>query len=684
MSRVLRLIALLLLAALSALAAPDPRVARLSEQHRKWLDEEVVYIMSERERDAFLDLEAPGDREAFIDAFWRKRDPDPVTPSNEFREEHYRRIQYANRELGRETAVPGWKTDRGKMYITLGAPRDRESFMSVPGLNPAEVWFYEGSRERGLSSPFFLLFFKEGAGGGYQLYHQTIHGPEKLFPAHQFSFDSRMEAYDLLKNVSADLAHASITPYADRSALPGVLQPVSFDIDELLTQIARSPYFGLDTSYVDGASRGRGVVESDYLFNYVPSSGVSSVLPGPGGAAFVHWSLEIEPQYLSMVGDSNRYYTSFDLRGEVTTPDGKIVAQFSRQPYVELTPSQFKEVSSRPFAYREMFPLVPGDYQLRIVLKNRARTEYTIFETPLHVPRWQGQVLGEPVLLYKVERGADLGYRTYQAGPYVFDPNARRVYAVGQSLWVYVPFVGASRGQEVRLRVVNLEKPGETLLSKTTPASPEGEPHVESLTLDKMVGGHYQLVVELLDGGRVAARRAADFDVTPRTTLFPPWVLRDSIKPEEPGVLSAALAEQHLRLGEKAEARGLCEEAVAQNPGLPLPALFLARLLLDEGSAHRAVSVLEPARASASQNYEFLVTLGDAYSEVHDYAKAVEVFEAALPLGRAEPALLNSLAAAHVELGNRGKAAECLRKSLELNPSQKAVRTLLEKLQGGK
>ena len=239
----MRAITLLTVAIAAAQATSD-----LSERHRQWLEEEVPYIIIERERAAFLDLESAEERDAFIEAFWRRRDPDPLTPVNEFREEHYRRIEHANRILGRETPIPGWMTDRGKMYIILGEPRDRESFLAAPGIYPAEVWFYEAAPRKGLSSPFYLLFFQQGFAGEYRLYNPRIHGPEKLFPALQFGENSRMEAYQLLQNISADLAHASITFRADESAIPGLIQ------DSLATSCPGPPASRRRASSI-GASR---------------------------------------------------------------------------------------------------------------------------------------------------------------------------------------------------------------------------------------------------------------------------------------------------------------------------------------------------------------------------------------------------------------------------------------------
>jgi GWxTD domain-containing protein len=360
---------------LAAALAAAQSASDLPERHRRWLEEEVPYIITERERDAFRELRSSEERDAFIEAFWRRRDPDPLTEGNESRDEHYRRIEHANRVYGRETPIPGWMTDRGKMYILLGEPRDRESFLSAPGIYPAEVWFYEAAPHKGLSSPFYLLFFQQGFAGEYRLYSPRIHGPEKLFPALQFGENSRMEAYHLLQNISADLAHASITFKADESAIPGLTQE-SISTDVLLAEIYRSPLRAVDARYVDAIARNRGLVETDYLFNYIPSQGLVDLLPGPPGieeASFVHWGVEIEPQHLTLVFDQDKrlYYTSLQIQGEVVTADGAhSVFSISREEFLQLTPSQFEGVQARPFAYRSYFPILPGEFRFRVVLKN--------------------------------------------------------------------------------------------------------------------------------------------------------------------------------------------------------------------------------------------------------------------------------------------------------------------------
>jgi len=109
-----------------ALAAALPATAQkanLPERFRQWLEEEVVYIISSTERDVFLKLQSDRERDMFIQAFWKQRDPTPASPANEFKDEHARRLAHANRVLGRDAARPGWRTDRGRMHIILGEPQ---------------------------------------------------------------------------------------------------------------------------------------------------------------------------------------------------------------------------------------------------------------------------------------------------------------------------------------------------------------------------------------------------------------------------------------------------------------------------------------------------------------------------------------------------------------------------------
>ena len=108
----------------------------LDSQYKKWLDEDVVYIISPEERNAFIHLQTNEEREQFIEAFWQRRNPDPDSPENTFKEEHYRRIAYANEHFA--SGVPGWKTDRGRIYIAWGPPDERDEHTAGRAIRPTD------------------------------------------------------------------------------------------------------------------------------------------------------------------------------------------------------------------------------------------------------------------------------------------------------------------------------------------------------------------------------------------------------------------------------------------------------------------------------------------------------------------------------------------------------------------
>jgi GWxTD domain-containing protein len=105
--------------------------------YRKWLEEDVVYIITDEERTAFKRLSTDEEREQFIEQFWQRRNPDPTSADNVYKEEHYRRIQYANEAFA--AGIPGWMTDQGRIYIILGPPQTIEDDSNINGVFPVPI-----------------------------------------------------------------------------------------------------------------------------------------------------------------------------------------------------------------------------------------------------------------------------------------------------------------------------------------------------------------------------------------------------------------------------------------------------------------------------------------------------------------------------------------------------------------
>lgn len=118
----------------------DPQASHLSPEYERWLDEDVRWIITRQERAEFLSLTNKPDRDRFIEMFWLRRDPTPGTSENEYKEEHYRRIAYANAHFA--SKIPGWSTDRGRSYILLGPPDSIQTYVESGFSKATEVWHY--------------------------------------------------------------------------------------------------------------------------------------------------------------------------------------------------------------------------------------------------------------------------------------------------------------------------------------------------------------------------------------------------------------------------------------------------------------------------------------------------------------------------------------------------------------
>src|ERR1017187_6303520 len=172
---------ILMIAAVGAIAAwqaqspaPPAEPQEKVDRYTRWLNEDVVYIIDGRERAAFLSLKTDAERQHFMEQFWERRNPTPGSPDNAFRNEHYRRIGYAVMHFGWQ-AVPGWKTDRGRIYIAFGPPDEIEfhpegqpAGASLEATNaPTEEWLYHSIK--GIGSNVIMEFVDTAKTGDFRM-----------------------------------------------------------------------------------------------------------------------------------------------------------------------------------------------------------------------------------------------------------------------------------------------------------------------------------------------------------------------------------------------------------------------------------------------------------------------------------------------------------------------------------
>ncbi|MBM3789570.1 MAG: GWxTD domain-containing protein, partial [Acidobacteria bacterium] len=161
----------------------DRKQESLADYFRQWLEKDVKYIITEDEKAVFQQLTADEEREQFVEQFWHRRDTDPTTPENEFKIEHYRRIQYANDVFA--AGIPGWMTDRGRIYIKFGAPDRLQTYAGGSGYerpwqegggrtvtHPFERWEYR--HIEGIGDDIEIEFVDYSGGNLYKISHNPI------------------------------------------------------------------------------------------------------------------------------------------------------------------------------------------------------------------------------------------------------------------------------------------------------------------------------------------------------------------------------------------------------------------------------------------------------------------------------------------------------------------------------
>ena len=670
-----------------ALSAFSADKLNLPERYQKWLNEEVVYIISSVEKDVFLKLRTDRERDLFIEAFWNHRDPTPNSPTNEFKTEHFRRIAYANQQLGREGAVPGWKTDRGRMYILLGEPLEIQRYAGKSGIYDCESWFYQGKTDLGLPSAFNLLFFKEHGQGMYKLYSPVRNGPQALLAGHVSAPGDFESAYNAIYDIDASLAMIAVNLVPGESA--EALGRPSMASDILIQRIETLPSRTVQERYARKFLEYKDIVDVEYSANYLDSASLIKVFREQTGLYFVHYA--IEPQRLSVHQYERKTYTTLKVIGRVTTPDGRLVYQYDKTVSIDMPDAQMTELGRAPFNLHEVFPLIPGDYQLSVLVKNEVSKEFWSVEQSLRIPKsGSGVQMTQPLLGYKVSR-LDLAprkIRAFQVGPYQIFCQPGRIFTSQDTLAVAFQLneLSPDLARSGLVKLVFL-KDGQAFREITRkPSEFPDLPHaLEEIPLADFPPAHYQVRVSFFNGSSEVVTANEEFDLTFAPSVGRPWYSSRVLPEPGDAVYSQIIGTQFLNLGRYEEAVASLERAFQQKPDSPETAFNLAQVYLVRGEYPKASQILTPFLGRGQGiKYEMYMLAGDVFRKSGDFAKAVEVLNLAVSHYGVNASVLNAIGESYLGLGRLAEALAAFEKSLQLSPNQPEVRKKVEELKKNK
>lgn len=676
------------LLALTAVAAKDKPekadVKNLPERFKKWLIEEVVYIISPIEHDVFLQLKSDLERDLFIKAFWKQRDPNPNTPDNEFQNEHYNRIRYANTWFGKDSPAPGWRTDQGRIYIQLGPPKSVEKIENNSQLYPLTIWYYQGMSEFGLPNSFNVVFFKRDGQGEYELYSPLRFGPQYLMNDYTGDMTDYESAYFALQQIEPAIAETSLTliPGDANGFRPSMAS--EFLIKE---KIPEAPIKKINTIYAEKMLRFKDMVEVDYSVNYIDSAKTVSVIRDPAsGIAFVHYL--IEPRKLSIEQYDQSYYATLEIFGNVTDDKNNTVFQINKTVPLQLSAEQIAKVKDKLFSYQDMFPLIPGKYKMTILLKNTVSKEFTSIEKDIEIPA--NPVPGiSPLLLANrlIENSSYSGQsKPFLIGSHQLVPSPRNDFLASDTLAVYFQVNALDESLKAGGQVqFDILKGTQNVLSFSRKISeyPMAPDIIEKIPLSGFKPENYLIRVSLLSPDRrVLATQESYYYITPMPVLPRPWVVSVPQSSKAAPQYWNDLGNQYLNLNQPDQARSLLERAFHLAPQNPRFAADYCRILMLRQEFQLAMDIALPM--FKSERFEFALTLAQASQSLNRHNDAVDYFQQYIAHFGSNPRILNALGESLLAVGNSSEAQKVWEKSLEIDPKQDKIRERVAALKGTK
>src|SRR5215469_9133461 len=368
----------------------------LDTPYRTWLEEDVVYIITPEERNAFLQLETNEEREQFIEQFWLRRSSNPDLPDNDFKEEHYRRIAYANEHYA--SGIPGWRTDRGRIYIIWGPAdevdshptggtydRPMEEGGGSTSTYPWETWRYRYME--GLGNNIILEFVDPSSTGEYHLTMDPsetdalLHVPgaglslmESMGMASKADRFTRSDGTNLPTTMGGEPASMNEFTRLEQFAKVQQAPPVKFkDLEALVTsRIVRDQvHFAWRTDFLK--------VTNDTVL--------------------VPVTVQVPNTQLSFHSKEGVHSATMNVFGRVSTLTGRVVQTFEEVVSRDFPDSLFQQSVKLQSIYQKAVPLRPGLYRLDIVLKDVQSGNVGAVNNRLAVPRYDDEKLDASSLI---------------------------------------------------------------------------------------------------------------------------------------------------------------------------------------------------------------------------------------------------------------------------------------------
>lgn len=478
---------------------------------KKWLNEDVVYIITDEEKTAFRRLRTDEERQAFVESFWQRRDPTPDTEENEYKEEHYRRIAYANDHY--PSGIPGWKTDRGMIYIKYGPPDEIDSH---PSGGSYERPYEEGGGETS-TYPFedWRYRYLDGIGTNVNIefvdttmsgeYHMTMDPSEKdallYVPGAGLTLQEQMGMADKTQRFTrSDGTHMG----TGNQPLPESMN--EFTRLEQFAKLQKAPAIKFKDL--------EAVVSSQIRYNSLPMQVRADYIRVTDSTVLTNLTLLFKNNDLNYSTKDKVSKATVNLYGRITSLTRKPVNWFEDTVTSEIPAEMLQQSMTGAQIFNKTIPLAPGTYRLNIVAKDIVGNTMNNFEMAINVPHYDEEQLGSSsvILADQLERvptksigGGQFVIRSSKVRPRVGDN-----FKQGETMGIYTEFYNFGMDDKTKkpegtitYDVVNADN--KTVLSQTEDLStiPNASPFLvtveKKLPLKALVPGKYTLKLKVTD-----------------------------------------------------------------------------------------------------------------------------------------------------------------------------------------
>ncbi|HXG84937.1 MAG TPA: GWxTD domain-containing protein [Pyrinomonadaceae bacterium] len=487
---------------------PTQKVQKVKKEVKKvyadWVNKDVAYIITGEEKKAFKQLANDEERENFIENFWRRRDPNPDTEENEYREEYYERIAYANEHFA--SGIPGWKTDRGRIYIAFGKPDGIESHPSGGSYDRPS---YEGGGST-TTYPFETWFYRhlDNVGDGIEIEFVDPTGTGE----YRIARDANEK--DALRNVpGAGLTTAEqlgLSNKGDRNFGTGNNyqreQDSPFRRLEVIANLQRPPQVKFsDLQELAGGDSGvidNNPLDFDMQVDFFRQSDERVITTFTVQAS--NKELVFEPVGGIQTARMNVY-------GRITAVSGKRSGIFEDSATTSATESDLNEARDRKSVYQKAIALTPGTYKVDVVVRDVVSGNKGIRRIGFTVPKFEENKLGTSSLilaskLYSTTE-RDIG-GMFVIGTEKVIPNLSGVYKKGQEVGIYMQVYNTGIDQTTLRPAVDVDyvlfKDGKELLTQKEDwkgLSDAGQrlTLARLLPTDSLAAGNYEIKVKIKD-----------------------------------------------------------------------------------------------------------------------------------------------------------------------------------------